>query len=391
MNAATARGRHRATRSRLSLAKRVTAATLLLGTSGFAAATWPTAAEADAPVQTAWWNASPAPDPATPAGGVHVSVASSQIVAYGAVLYAMAAGATGTLELKVSNLTATPVVNPTSPSTDPAANVVACPTKGTWKAGDDQPMSTAPGFDCTRSFQGRLSADQTTLTFLIDSSLETTPGQLSLAIVPVVTDEIPGAGTPAPADTTQPYSLDIAKPDATSLTVTGTAPLPPPPPVPHAGGAAKGATGAATSSTGSTASSAGSVTLPPSLTGTTGTTGASTDAGASPVIAPSTTVPGVAPAAATSSTNNRAHNAALAMLLLIGLGIVAMSGGQMQRSPRLLGGAGRHAARAGDLAVATAGTAAAAPAAAAMPMTPYGNRGLGRFAKPRTEPARPLT
>jgi hypothetical protein len=376
-------GRHRAARARLSLGQRLGAAAVVLGATGFAAATWPAAAVADAPVQTAWFNAlsgggQAAPDPATPAGGLHVSVASGQILAFGAVQYALAEGSTATIEFKVSNLTATPVVNPTSPSTNPAANVVACPISGTWQSGDDQSMDAAPKFDCTRSIPGNLSSDQKTMTFFADSSIETLPGQLSLAIVPVVTDEIPGAGTPAPADTTQPFSLDIDKPDAASLTVTSSAALPPPPPVPHQGGTTAGSTaGNSSAATGSASSGSSSVNLPGSLTSN--STSATTDAGTSPVVAPQNGTPAAAPAAATApAKNDRAHNAALAMLLLIGLGIVAMSSGQMQRAPRLLGGAGRHAA------------AAPVPVVPMM-MTPYGNRGLGRFAKQRTEPARPLT
>ena len=384
-------GRHRAPRPRLTLAQRLGAAAVLLGATGLAAATWPASAVADAPVQTAWYNAmsggsQSAPDPQTPPGGMHVAVSSSQVLAFGAVQYALAAGSTATIELKVSNLTATPVVNPTSPTTNPAANVVACPITGTWKAGDNQPMDAAPKYDCTHSLFGSLSADQKTLTFLADSSMETVPGQLSLAIAPVVTDEIPGAGTPAPADTTQPFSLDIDKPDATSLTVTSTAVAPPPPSAPKGGGtSASGSTDSGTATANdSSAGGSSSVSLPGAMTGSAGTS-STTDTGSTPVVAPTNATPNAAPAAAAlPAKNDRAHNAALAMLLLIGLGIVAMSSGQMQRAPKLIGGAGRHAALAGG-----AGAAAAAPAPA-VPMTPYGNRGLGRFAKARTEPARPL-
>lgn len=387
-------GRHRAPRARLTVVQRTGAAAVLIGTTGLAAAMWPASAIADAPVQTAWWNTmsaggQAAPDPATPEGGLHVSVASGQVVAYGAVLYSLAEGSTATLELKVSNITATPVVNPTSPTTNPAADIVACPTKNAWKAGDNQPIDTAPGYDCTRSIPGNLSDDQKTLTFLVDTSVEAIPGQLSLAIVPVVTDNIPGAGTPAPADTTQPFSLDTEKPDATSLTVTSSAALPPPPPAPSGTTTTSSSTAGSTSATGNSAGNGGSsgVSLPGALSGSDST---ATDTGTSPVVAPSTApaVPNAAPAAATApAKSDRAHNAALAMLLLIGLGMVAMSSGQMQRSPRLLGGAGRHAARPGH----AAGAAAASAPAPTMQMMGYGSRGLGRFAKPRTEPARPLT
>jgi hypothetical protein len=385
MNSTSGRGRHRATRARLTMAQRAGAVAIVLGASDFAAVTvGSSSAVADAPMQTAWWNAvsaggQAAPDPATPEGGLHVSVASGQVLAYGAVLYALPEGSTATLEFTVKNVTATPVVNPTSPSTTPAADIVACPTKNSWKAGDAQSMDAAPGYDCTRSIPGNLSADQTTLTFLVDSSVEVVPGQLNLAIVPVVTDNIPGAGTPAPVDVTQPFSLDIDKPDASSMTITSSAALPPPP-APASGGTTTGST-ADTSSQANAGAAGGSsnVTLPGSVTGSEPT---ASDAGTSPVVAPSTAaaVPNAAPAAATNpAKSDRAHNAALAMLLLIGLGLIAMSSGQMQRAPRLLGGAGRHAAGA---------TPVPAPV---MPMAGYGSRGLGRFAKQRTEPPRPLT
>lgn len=383
-------GKHRAAKRRLTIVQRLGAAAVLLGAGGLAATMWPVSASADAPVQTAWFNAlsgggQAAPNPTTPAGGLHVAVTSNQIVAFSAVMYTLAEGSTATIEFKVSNLTATPVVNPTAPSTNPAANIVACPISGTWQTGDDQSMDKAPKFDCTHAIPGSLSADQTTLTFLVDSNLETIPGSLSLAILPVLTDEIPGVGTPAPVDTTQPYSLDLAKPDTTSLTITSTAPPPPAPKVPS-GTTGKPAAGN-TSTAASGAGSPSSVSLPSSLTDSTTT---STDAGSSPVVAPTNAAPAAAPVAATAPTkNDRAKNAALAMLLLIFIGAAAMNNGQLPRTPRLLGGAGRHAA-----AAAAAGGAAAAtttPAVPVVPMAPLGNRGLGRFAKPRTEPARPLT
>jgi hypothetical protein len=376
-------GRHRTVR-RLTLAQRLGAAAVLLGAGGFAGAIWPVSASADAPIQTAWYNAvsgggQAAPNPTTPAGGLHVAVTSNQIVAFSAVMYSLAAGSTATLEFKVSNLAATPVVNPTAPSTNPAVNIVGCPITGIWKSGDDQAIAGAPKYDCTHSIPGSLSADQTTLTFLVDSSQETIPGSLSLAILPVLTNEIPGVGTPAPADTTQPFSLDVDKPDTSSLTVTSTAPAPPAPTIHQSGGTGSTATGKGSTGSAPAASSGGSssVSLPSSLTGSSST---STDSGSSPVVAPQNAAPAAAPVAATAPANsNRAHNAALAMLLLIGIGLAAMSNGQLQRAPRLLGGAGRHAAAAG------------AVPAPALPTTPIGNRGLGRFAKPRTEPARPLT
>ncbi|HEU5035298.1 MAG TPA: hypothetical protein VFT62_11175, partial [Mycobacteriales bacterium] len=116
---------------------------------------------------------------------------------------------------------------------------------------------------------------------------------------------------------------------------------------------------------------------------------------APPVVASSApaTAPSAAPAAAaTPATDNTAHDVALAMLILLGVLIIATSGNQLPRTPRLLGGAARAAAvppqpgqAVGAAAAATATAGAGAGAAAA-----YGQRGLGRFAKQRTDPPRPL-
>jgi hypothetical protein len=112
---------------------------------------------------------------------------------------------------------------------------------------------------------------------------------------------------------------------------------------------------------------------------------ASTDVPADPpVVAPEAPVtatgPGT-PVAAVAPTKDTAHNVALALLVLLGLLLLATNSGQLQRSPRLLGGAARHADAAGT---------AAAPVAAAVPVAVYGTRGLGRFSKPRNGPPRPL-
>ncbi|HEU5033463.1 MAG TPA: hypothetical protein VFT62_01765, partial [Mycobacteriales bacterium] len=251
-----ARGRHRDVPAR-HVVRRAGLAGLAAAAATVFALTGSAPAQADAPVQTGWWNAlsgggQAAPAPTTPAGGLHIAVAPGQVLAFGAVLYAMPADATATLELPITNVVMTDNVNTTGetiggvvpvPSLSPALALRACPTKTTaWKAGDDQPMAAAPGYDCsTRSVTGNLAADGKTVTFLLDGSLETTPGQLSVAIVPVLTNAIPNLGTEAPVDTTQPFSLDVPKPGTDSLTLTGTSPglaggTP-------AGGAAGGSTG----------------------------------------------------------------------------------------------------------------------------------------------------
>lgn len=343
-------------------------------------ATWPSAASADPAVRTAWWNTmsgggQSAPAPTAPDGGLHIAVAPGQMLAFGAVLYDLPQDATATLELKVSGQ-GTPVL-------------VACPTKGTsWKEGGNQPSDAAPAYDCsTRSFAGSLSSDGATETFLVDGSAETTPGELSLAILPVMTHNAPDpVGTELPADSTAPFSIDVAKPDVSSLTVTsapsttdlggtsGAGTLPQP--------ASNPATSGGTTSTGG--SSAGTQ-VPPTLTAGPPAETAAVDA--APQVASPAAPTGsgaIAPAAAgTPKVDNTAHNAALALLVLVAMAIVASGTTSMQRSPKLLGGAGRHGAG------AAAAAATAAPVAMAMAM-PLGVRGLGRFAKQRVSAPRPL-
>jgi len=65
--------------------------------------------------------------------------------------------------------------------------------------------------------------------------------------------------------------------------------------------------------------------------------------------------------------------------VLVAMAVISSGTQTMQRAPRLLGGAARHAA----------GAATAAPVAVAM-AAPVAVRGLGRFAKERTTAPRPL-
>src|SRR4051794_18953460 len=135
--------------------RRMSAAGLLTVAGALVLATWPSPASADAPVRTAWWNTASgggqsAPAPTAADGGLHIAVAPGQILAFGAVLYALPADATATLELKVS-AEGTPVLQ-------------ACPTKNaSWKEGGNQPSDAAPAYDCSaRSYTGSVSADGAT-------------------------------------------------------------------------------------------------------------------------------------------------------------------------------------------------------------------------------------
>ena len=356
--------------------RRIVSAGLLTTAGALVVATWPSAASADPAVRTGWWNTvsgggQSAPSPTAPDGGMHVAVAPGQILAYGAVLYSLPKDATATIEMKLS-AQGTPVL-------------LACPTKTNgWKEGGNQPSSDAPAYDCAaRSYIGNVSADGATVTFFVDGSTETTPGQLSLAIVPHMTHDAPaGVGTELPVDATQPFSVDIAKPDTSSLTVTSLPVTPtggsggnPPPPATN---------DPSTAGTGTSSSTGGPSTggqVPPTLT--TGPPAETTTVDTPPQVAAPvtpTTAGAMAPAgAALPKVDNTAHNMALALLVLVAMAVISSGTQTMQRTPRLIGGAGRHAV----------GAAAAAPVAVAM-AAPVAVRGLGRFAKERTAAPRPL-
>jgi hypothetical protein len=338
-------------------------------------------ASADTPVKAAWWNfasgggqAAPAPD--TNAGGLRVGVSSSQTLAFGAVEYNLPRDGSGTLELAITSIT--------SGSGAPQVNaILACPTKDdSWKAGDNQDASTAPGYNCdTFHFVGHLSADETTMTFQVDGSADITDGVLSLAIVPQHSTAVPYVGTDpgTGSDLTPPFVVDFDKPGSNSFVSEDSS---------------------SSSSSSSDSSSGSSAPPPPSDTGSTGTSStpsfpappassdvsvpaATTDAGANPVVAPQqpATTSGTAPAAAVApaaKTDNSKHDLLLVLLILLLFAILYTQNAQ-QRAPRRI--------------AATAPPGQPATEAATLPI-PYpvglAPRGLGRFTKPRTEAARPL-
>jgi hypothetical protein len=338
-------------------------------------------ASADAPVKVGWWNlasgggqAVPAPD--TNAGGIRVAVATTEWLSYGAVQYSLPRDGAATLELKVTQISG----NSNAPQLN---QIVACPTKdNNWKAGDDQDSSGAPGYTCdVRKFVGHLSADLTTMTFLVDGSADVSDGVLSLAIVPEHTTEIPEAGTDpgTGTDLTPPFVVDFDAPTSNAFTPedngssdfgsgsTDTSTTPP---------TTTGSTGAG--ATGAPSGASGPVSVPPMTT---------TDAGngQSPVVASQQptgtgtgTGNGVTPAAAVgpAKSDNSKHDLLLVLLVLILFGILYTQNG----TPRMPLTAAMPRAGGGD---------------GATPPIPYpaGSgtpRGLGRFNKPRGGGARPL-
>ena len=359
-----------------------------------------TAANADQPVKVGWWNSASgggqsAPAPDVNSGGMKISVSGSQVLAFGAVAYNLSSDGTATLELAVTNQSPEPSQSPANPASLPDTNeIVACPTAdNNWSAGDNQDASTAPKYDCSaHHYVGALSSDGKTMTFFVDGSSETTPGVLSLAILPDTTTAIYELGTDAPSDVTPPYFIDFDKPSATSFTVTGgssnvsspSAPPPPPPPV--------------TSSVGTSTGSAPTSSTPPSLNTPPSTATVPTQTGQTPVVAGNTQPQGAtAPVAATKSTNNSTEKNNLAWgLLLLLLAAVVVTSMNRQRAPRIIAGPGATPTATtntppADVAAAAAAAAATGQAAApAWLATMFTPRGLGRFAKPRATPARPL-
>ena len=338
-------------------------------------------ASADAPVKVGWWNfasgggqAAPAPD--TNTGGLRVGVSSSQTLAFGAVEYSLPKDGSATLELKVTSIT----TNANAPTLNV---IVACPTKDdSWKAGDDQDASTAPAYNCdTRAFVGRLSADQSTMTFQVDGSADISDGVLSLAIVPAHSTAIPYVGTDPGTNTdlTPPFVVDFDKPSANSFVSEDTSSSSgssgdsssPPPPAP---------------SSGSTGTTTPPVAAPPTSTDVS-VPPATTDVGSgqTPVVAgqqPTGTgnTGALAPAAAQApaKTDNH-HDLLMVLLILVLFGILYTQQAASQgRAPRTVGGRAPQAD--GD----------AAAVVPAYPVGYYGARGLGRFNKQRAGAARPL-
>jgi len=92
--------------------------------------------------------------------------------------------------------------------------VVACPTRSAaWSAGDDQ-AAPGPDYDCAQHFPGTVSPDGTLVTFHVTAESESTPGQLSLAIVPDFSSTAGPTGA-------SPFGVDFNPPDQSSFSTEG--------------------------------------------------------------------------------------------------------------------------------------------------------------------------
>ncbi|MDX6197116.1 MAG: hypothetical protein QOJ79_267 [Actinomycetota bacterium] len=297
---------------------------------------------ADAPSKSGWWNAlsgggAALPVPTTGADDLHVSQGPNGPAAYAALGYDVFGQTVtaATLELKV-------VANSAVGTLD----LMACPTKdSSWKAGGDQPMDAAPQYDCAKGVVG--ASDGTTVTFFLGAPAIGSTGY-SLAI--------------APSSDAVPFSVDFAKPDASSLTLQVSEPeVAPAPAVEPAAPAAAGTGVAATAPL-------GPVTAPV----------APVAPQQAPAVAPAVPAPQAAaapvpftPAAKTTPPVSKRDRYAAGTMLALLSGLLVWAFQQPAPTPRLIGGMARKSA----------------PEVVPVDVRP---RGIGRFSTLRTSPARPL-
>lgn len=334
-----------------------------------------TGALAEEPQRTGWWNrvsAGPlaAPAPTAQPDDLRVASGVDGPSAFSAVLYPTAGSTSATLDLKVRDAVGTP-------------EVVACPTVTTdWPEGANQPYDTAPEYSCdTGSAFGSLSADGSTMSFLLDSSLQTEPGVWSLALVP------------QPGSTSGLFTIDFVKPDAAAFVAAppdapaepGTAFEPAPADPGTGAGSGSGSSGDAlfpTFEPPAFDAGTGSAEMPPLLAG--GDEAALPEA-EPPAPAVAAQVPANPPVllarpAALGEDVGTARRLLGLLVLAGGSAAVGYAAGQQRPGPRLIGGRAR-------LAPTAAG--AAAPAAADTPVEER-PRGIGRFARVRDAAPRRL-
>jgi hypothetical protein len=308
-------------------------------------------AVADAPQRSAWWNtiSGPglaAPQPTTADGDLHVAQGPGEPLAFAALMYAGsdAPSVRLVLTLREGREVGTPLV-------------VACPTTAVdWEAGGNQPAEAAPAYDCANPAQGALSEDGTTMSFALDERQQITPGTWSVALVPQ-----PGSNAP--------FSLDFAAPDQ-NVFIPAERPRQDAPP----------ATDGFPDS--------GASTPPPSFESSFGSAPPADPAPVAeapvvqtPEVTPAVPVPAATPAAGSASPGSRhvtSGERLLALLTLFaGTALVGHSVQQERHAPHLLGG------RARTLTVPL-------PDADLRPGPHERPRGIGRFARMRTEPPRRL-
>lgn len=253
-------------------------------------------------------------------------------------------------------------VSPTEPATlsltvasgsapSPAVSVIlACPLAADWSPPASEPgdMSKAPVYNCTSSSSGKVASDNSSISWLLPSSFQSTQGELDVALVP------------DPAGTV-PFEVAFNPPGMDAVSAASGAPAEP---APDAAAATADTTPAAAPDTTPAAAPADLGPAP-----VFSDTGAGLSVPAAPSAAPASrpaapTFNPIAPIAARLPGDDRAHRImAVAVLVLIAAGWWYV-GGRPARGPRLLGAL---AADASPVAVRQAG--------------------IGRFSRPRTGPA----
>jgi hypothetical protein len=323
-------------------------------------------AAADAPARTGWWNraavgGSSVPYPTTKKGGLHVGNDVQGPNAFAALRYQVAGKPEATLTLQVA-----------SNGTVGTPKLQACPvTSDDWKAGADQPWSAAPHYRCAgRSTPGHVSDDGKTVTWEVTGEQQLRPGVLDLAIVP--------------ATGSKPFSVDFAKPGADSLSMSSTANLAPP--------AGNPAPPPSSSSSDDTQGSSGP--LSPGKLPADGPA-SKTDPGADgnvrlPEVASPT---GAAAAQAADARQGGLSPDARREIALAALVVTAFAlmyaGLQQQRRPLglLASTTGTAAGRDGEASATSAADTTGGPSTTGRNLSVAAPvRGLGRFARPRSEP-----
>ena len=363
-----------------------------------------TAAAALTPNRTAWWNEAPlglvvSPSPVQP-DQLMVAEGTAAPQAVAAVYYAVAGSqAAGGAPAAVSATLRMPLDTGSSVGT-PA--VEACPIQpaaAAWHKGGGQ-TGTPPADDCSngKAVAGQLSSDGTSLLFALTPAQQQagSPGVFDLELVPA-------APTPFQTVFNRPTDGDftVTPPPAaggTSAPGTGGAPAPGGSSAPAGGDQGSAAPSGSDTSGGGSGSVASSPdlgsgdlgsapalsapSLPSSSSAPTGSGSASTgtSGGVSRVAAGA-----LRPTASSASGGSGGgwlggrRKQVFGVWLLVDVGLVLfLYGSELERAPRLLGSV---AARRGAARVQP--EPEAAPAAVEV-------RGIGRFARPRAEPARRL-
>jgi hypothetical protein len=228
--------------------------------------------------------------------------------------------------------------------------IVACPLTQSLQSQPPQggDISHAPGYDCSASSTGRVAGDQTSISWLLPHSFQSTASELDVALVPNP------AGQPAP------FSVAFSAPGSTSVQASSGAPSPLPPTT-----AAPGPGDTTPISTSPTPF------VPTALPPTGG--GTPIPLFAAPVTPPAPLAPAPSPpavngvpgqlAAVHLPGDDRAHRL-MAVIVLLAMAVAWWyAGGQPARAPRLLGAVGGGAIR---------------PSGAALRVG-----GIGRFTRPR--------